>query len=85
MTQKELRDEAIHRLLKNPGHTIVKHLDAKHKQCWRIRDAQVNPIMNISNDTMEFFQNHFLVKQISERCWIFLPDKWKEYQRTLKK
>lgn len=85
MTNKELRDEAIHRLINNPGATIVKHISGKGKECWRIRDKDVNPVMNISNDVFEFMQNHNLIKQHSPREWIFLPDKWKEYQRTLKK
>lgn len=84
MTDREVRDEVVHRLITNPGHTIVKHVNSKGKECWRIRDKNISPIMNFSDKLFEFFHNHNMVKQITPRHWIFLKEKWDDWRRSVR-
>lgn len=69
MTRRELYEHYLATLQKTPGHTMVKHVDAGGKPCFRIRDSAVNPVANIPESVFREYIYNNIVHKINEREW----------------
>lgn len=69
MTQKEEHEHVLSLLHDNKNHTIVKHYSPSGKLVYRIRDAEVNPIANFSENLFQKFYNANILIQLNDREW----------------
>lgn len=69
MTQTEHYNHLLVVLVNHTPHTIVRHILPSGGHCYRIRDANVNPIANMPESIFnKLFNNNLLIK-INDREW----------------